>query len=209
MNHRTRLDWMYLWSVLVRQSGVKTEKIILKDPLKYIPGAGNLPTARKNTLVTNSLEKRVQMRSGATFWNISMWICTCSPICEGSRKFNSVKAPDFQSKNSQICECLQMRSQTHSQTFKKALGTTISVSERASESALQISTKNNLQREGTLQYWSQEASTVNVFTFEIERLRGIRYTLCKQRHIQACCSLTESPMGRAEDVGESHYFRTK
>ena len=40
MNHRTRLDWMYLWSVLLRQSGVKTEKIILKSPLKHIPGAG-------------------------------------------------------------------------------------------------------------------------------------------------------------------------
>ena len=40
MNHRTRLDWMYFWSVLVRQSGVKTEKIILKGPLKHIPGAG-------------------------------------------------------------------------------------------------------------------------------------------------------------------------
>ena len=40
MNHRTRLDWMYFWSVLVRQSGVKREKIILKTPLKHIPGAG-------------------------------------------------------------------------------------------------------------------------------------------------------------------------
>ncbi len=40
MNHRTRLDWMYFWSVLVRQSGLKTEKIILKAPLKNIPGAG-------------------------------------------------------------------------------------------------------------------------------------------------------------------------
>ncbi|KAI0238534.1 Lysocardiolipin acyltransferase 1 [Lamellibrachia satsuma] len=40
MNHRTRLDWMYFWSVLVRQSGASTEKIILKSPLKHIPGAG-------------------------------------------------------------------------------------------------------------------------------------------------------------------------
>ena len=44
MNHRTRLDWMYLWSVLVRQSGVKTEKIILKAPLKFVPGAGMVLT---------------------------------------------------------------------------------------------------------------------------------------------------------------------
>ena len=40
MNHRTRLDWLYFWSVLIRQSGVKTEKIILKSLLKKIPGAG-------------------------------------------------------------------------------------------------------------------------------------------------------------------------
>ena len=40
MNHRTRLDWMYFWSVLVRQSGVATQKIILKSALKHIPGAG-------------------------------------------------------------------------------------------------------------------------------------------------------------------------
>lgn len=38
-----RLDWMYLWSVLVRMSGVKTEKIILKAPLKLVPGAGRQP----------------------------------------------------------------------------------------------------------------------------------------------------------------------
>ena len=40
MNHRTRLDWMYFWSVLLRQSGVFREKIILKSSLKSIPGAG-------------------------------------------------------------------------------------------------------------------------------------------------------------------------
>ena len=40
MNHRTRLDWMYFWSCLVRHSQVQNEKIILKHPLKNIPGAG-------------------------------------------------------------------------------------------------------------------------------------------------------------------------
>ena len=44
MNHRTRLDWMFFWSVLVRQSGVCTEKIILKSTLKGIPGAGRQHT---------------------------------------------------------------------------------------------------------------------------------------------------------------------
>jgi len=40
MNHRTCLDWLYFWAVLARQSGVDTQKIILKSPLKHIPGAG-------------------------------------------------------------------------------------------------------------------------------------------------------------------------
>jgi len=41
MNHRTRLDWMYFWCALARQpSGIMTEKIILKAPLKHIPGPG-------------------------------------------------------------------------------------------------------------------------------------------------------------------------
>ena len=51
MNHRTRLDWMYFWSVLIRQSGVKTEKIILKSILKKIPGAGMIFTQLLCTVV--------------------------------------------------------------------------------------------------------------------------------------------------------------
>lgn len=46
MNHRTRLDWMFFWPVLIRQSGVRTEKIILKDGLKTIPGAGTRDTTK-------------------------------------------------------------------------------------------------------------------------------------------------------------------
>jgi lysocardiolipin and lysophospholipid acyltransferase len=41
MNHRTRLDWLYFWCALARQpSGIMTEKIMLKAPLKHIPGPG-------------------------------------------------------------------------------------------------------------------------------------------------------------------------
>ena len=40
MNHRTRLDWMYYWSVILRQGKLENEKIILKKELKHIPGAG-------------------------------------------------------------------------------------------------------------------------------------------------------------------------
>ena len=40
MNHRTRLDWMFFWAVLMRQSSNNTLKIILKSTLKWIPGPG-------------------------------------------------------------------------------------------------------------------------------------------------------------------------
>ncbi len=40
MNHRTRLDWLYYWSVVMRQGKLENEKIILKNELKQIPGAG-------------------------------------------------------------------------------------------------------------------------------------------------------------------------
>ena len=52
MNHRTRLDWMYFWSVLVRQSGILTEKIVLKNELKHIPGAGEKRGALPKLLFT-------------------------------------------------------------------------------------------------------------------------------------------------------------
>ena len=40
MNHRTRLDWLFFWSVIMRQKKLQYEKIVLKDGLKHIPGAG-------------------------------------------------------------------------------------------------------------------------------------------------------------------------
>ncbi|XP_071796249.1 lysocardiolipin acyltransferase 1-like [Asterias amurensis] len=40
MNHRTRLDWMFFWLVLHRQSNLRTEKIILKSDPKFMPGFG-------------------------------------------------------------------------------------------------------------------------------------------------------------------------
>ena len=41
LNHRTRMDWLYLWPVLARQAvGLTGIKIVLKDMLKSIPGAG-------------------------------------------------------------------------------------------------------------------------------------------------------------------------
>ncbi|RCN52961.1 Acyltransferase [Ancylostoma caninum] len=42
MNHRTRLDWLFLWNALYKMDPLllTTEKISLKAPLKRIPGAG-------------------------------------------------------------------------------------------------------------------------------------------------------------------------
>lgn len=40
MNHRTRLDWMFLWNCLLRYSYLRLEKICLKSSLKSVPGFG-------------------------------------------------------------------------------------------------------------------------------------------------------------------------
>uniref|UniRef100_A0A1A7X4B6 Lysocardiolipin acyltransferase 1 n=1 Tax=Iconisemion striatum TaxID=60296 RepID=A0A1A7X4B6_9TELE len=40
MNHRTRLDWMFLWCCLLRYSYLRLEKICLKAVLKIVPGFG-------------------------------------------------------------------------------------------------------------------------------------------------------------------------
>ncbi|KAK1170440.1 lysocardiolipin acyltransferase 1-like [Acipenser oxyrinchus oxyrinchus] len=40
MNHRTRLDWMFLWDCLLRYSYLRLEKICLKATLKAVPGFG-------------------------------------------------------------------------------------------------------------------------------------------------------------------------
>ena len=37
LNHRTRFDWLFLSSLLLRIGSLQKEKIILKDSLKYIP----------------------------------------------------------------------------------------------------------------------------------------------------------------------------
>ena len=40
MNHRTRLDWLFYFCILYRLNALSNIKIILKDGLKKIPGAG-------------------------------------------------------------------------------------------------------------------------------------------------------------------------
>ncbi|XP_024587292.1 lysocardiolipin acyltransferase 1 isoform X1 [Neophocaena asiaeorientalis asiaeorientalis] len=40
MNHRTRMDWMFLWNCLMRYSYLRLEKICLKATLKCVPGFG-------------------------------------------------------------------------------------------------------------------------------------------------------------------------
>eukprot|EP00638_Chattonella_subsalsa_P000833 CAMPEP_0117746638 /NCGR_PEP_ID=MMETSP0947-20121206/8058_1 /TAXON_ID=44440 /ORGANISM="Chattonella subsalsa, Strain CCMP2191" /LENGTH=308 /DNA_ID=CAMNT_0005563985 /DNA_START=522 /DNA_END=1445 /DNA_ORIENTATION=+ len=39
-NHRTRIDWMFLWCLCLRYGHLSKLKIVLKDPLKSIPGFG-------------------------------------------------------------------------------------------------------------------------------------------------------------------------
>ncbi|XP_060042799.1 lysocardiolipin acyltransferase 1 isoform X2 [Erinaceus europaeus] len=40
MNHRTRMDWLFLWNCLMRYSYLRLEKICLKASLKIVPGFG-------------------------------------------------------------------------------------------------------------------------------------------------------------------------
>lgn len=40
MNHRTRLDWMFLWSPLMAFETLSQLKVILKNDLKLVPGVG-------------------------------------------------------------------------------------------------------------------------------------------------------------------------
>ena len=42
MNHRTRFDWLYLFSYQVRHASVRRYIISLKNVLKFIPGLGKL-----------------------------------------------------------------------------------------------------------------------------------------------------------------------
>ena len=40
MNHRTRMDWMFLWNCLMRYSYLRLKIICLKACLKSVPGFG-------------------------------------------------------------------------------------------------------------------------------------------------------------------------
>jgi len=40
LNHRTYFDWMFMWSWILRFGSLPHEKIVLKAPLKKIPGVG-------------------------------------------------------------------------------------------------------------------------------------------------------------------------
>ncbi|CAI8052210.1 Lysocardiolipin acyltransferase 1 [Geodia barretti] len=40
LNHRTRFDWLFFWSYIIRMGTPPKHKIVLKDALKKIPGIG-------------------------------------------------------------------------------------------------------------------------------------------------------------------------
>ncbi|XP_063933884.1 lysocardiolipin acyltransferase 1-like isoform X1 [Zophobas morio] len=39
-NHRNRLDWLFMWPWFARYGRLTNEKIVLKEPVKWIPGPG-------------------------------------------------------------------------------------------------------------------------------------------------------------------------
>ncbi|OCT79507.1 hypothetical protein XELAEV_18026316mg [Xenopus laevis] len=57
MNHRTRLDWMFLWNCLLRYSYLRLEKICLKSSLKAIPGFDNTKARSDEFAEKNKLQK--------------------------------------------------------------------------------------------------------------------------------------------------------
>jgi len=40
LNHRTRLDWLYFYSVVFHSAILNRQKIALKSMLKWVPGLG-------------------------------------------------------------------------------------------------------------------------------------------------------------------------
>ncbi|XP_036031635.1 lysocardiolipin acyltransferase 1-like [Onychomys torridus] len=57
MNHRTRVDWMFLWNCLMRYSYLRLEKICLKSSLKSVPGFEN------NKVRSNDLLRRMDFKN--------------------------------------------------------------------------------------------------------------------------------------------------
>ncbi|XP_053238978.1 lysocardiolipin acyltransferase 1 isoform X2 [Podarcis raffonei] len=57
MNHRTRMDWMFLWNCLLRYSYLRLEKICLKSSLKGIPGFDNTKARSNEFAEKNGLQK--------------------------------------------------------------------------------------------------------------------------------------------------------
>ena len=47
MNHRTRFDWLFLWSYMIRMGDLRHHKIILKQSLKKILLFGMLAHAQE------------------------------------------------------------------------------------------------------------------------------------------------------------------
>lgn len=71
MNHRTRLDWMFLWCCLLRYSYLRLEKICLKAGLKAVPGFGvytvdGVPSS-PNVLMNSLYQTFILKRFGGEF----------------------------------------------------------------------------------------------------------------------------------------------
>ncbi|TKR61056.1 hypothetical protein L596_028221 [Steinernema carpocapsae] len=75
MNHRTRLDWMYLWSALYRMNPwlITTSKISLKEQLKSLPGAGFGMAASMFIFLQRNAEEDKQRLSQAIDYYIGVF----------------------------------------------------------------------------------------------------------------------------------------
>ena len=40
LNHRTRFDWLFFWSYVIRMGSTHKHRIVLKESLKKVPGFG-------------------------------------------------------------------------------------------------------------------------------------------------------------------------
>ena len=79
LNHRTRLDWMFIWMLQSRFQILKQLKIVLKAQLKSLPGPGT-----SHFSINLSLINRLYSRLGDATRRLSI-----SRSCLGKRSTNN------------------------------------------------------------------------------------------------------------------------
>lgn len=76
MNHRTRVDWNFLWAAMYQAClpsvGCHKLKFILKDPIRHIPGPGNVPNSIYEDICISSHHHTSVTRASITGWIMQM-----------------------------------------------------------------------------------------------------------------------------------------